>query len=117
MACKAEIGDECEVSTDCSATGDRLCDTTQPGGYCTIRNCEPGSCTDEGVCVRFKPDDPRLSINWCMAKCGDTGDCDRDEYVCRSADQLNAGDAGSANKRRAEVLDTNNDAKFCIVRE
>ena len=39
--CSAEIGDDCSNSTDCSSTGDRLCDTTQPGGYCTLFNCEP----------------------------------------------------------------------------
>src|SRR5690242_18467125 len=45
--CKPKIGDECKTSTDCSVTGDRLCDITQPSGYCTIFNCEePGSCPD-----------------------------------------------------------------------
>ncbi|HMR78024.1 MAG TPA: hypothetical protein PKD61_23100, partial [Polyangiaceae bacterium] len=52
--CKPEIGDECSVSTDCSNAGERLCDTTLPGGYCTIFNCEPGTCPDEAGCVAFK---------------------------------------------------------------
>ena len=67
VACKPEIGDECEISTDCSATGDRLCDTTQPGGYCTIRSCEAQTCPEEALCVEFRPGVARLSTTWCMA--------------------------------------------------
>jgi hypothetical protein len=53
-ACKPNIGDDCQISTDCSAAGDRLCDITAPGGYCTIFNCEPGTCPeDESLCVEF----------------------------------------------------------------
>jgi len=119
--CAPKLGDGCETATECSANLDRFCDLAQPGGYCTIANCEPGSCGDEGYCVRFKPDEPRLSSNWCMAKCSDNGDCDRDKYVCRSADQLNATDGGVGDdgqrKRRAEVLDAKKSGKFCVVRE
>lgn len=89
--CKPEIGDECSVSTDCSSTGDRLCDTTQPGGYCTIYNCEPGTCPEEAVCVAFEIsksavcDDPqmssRLQRNFCMRSCGGDDDC-RGGYHC-----------------------------------
>ena len=32
--CKPRIGDDCQISTDCSASGDRLCDISAPGGYC-----------------------------------------------------------------------------------
>lgn len=91
--------------------GDRSCDLSQPGGYCTIADCSPGSCGDEGRCVRFKPDDPRLSRDWCMARCGNSGDCDRDNYVCRSADQLNQG----MESRVAETLDGRKSSKFCVV--
>src|ERR1051325_10082857 len=52
--CKPKIGDDCKISTDCSAAGDRLCDITAPGGYCTMFNCEPGTCPDdESLCVEF----------------------------------------------------------------
>lgn len=90
-SCKPEIGDECSVSTDCSSTGDRLCDTTQPGGYCTIYNCERGTCPEEAICVSFEStksavcDDPqmssRLQRNFCMRSCGGDDDC-RGGYHC-----------------------------------
>src|SRR5258705_13828561 len=51
VGCSPKIGDKCSVSTDCSVQGDRLCDPTQPGGYCTVFNCEPDRCPDESVCV------------------------------------------------------------------
>ncbi|HKO50071.1 MAG TPA: hypothetical protein VJV79_20210, partial [Polyangiaceae bacterium] len=38
LGCTPKIGDDCSVSTNCSTTGDRLCDITQPGGYCTKFN-------------------------------------------------------------------------------
>ena len=53
-ACTPNIGDECSNSLDCSQGGDRLCDITQPNGYCTIYNCEPDTCPEgDGVCVAF----------------------------------------------------------------
>jgi hypothetical protein len=89
--CKPKIGDECSVSTDCSSTGDRLCDTTQVGGYCTIFNCEPGTCPEEAVCVAFNTskslvcDDPqendRLQRTFCMRNCSEGDDC-RGGYDC-----------------------------------
>jgi hypothetical protein len=93
VGCARKIGDSCSVSTDCSVTGDRLCDTTQPGGYCTIFNCEPDKCPDgEGVCVAFTDDacdgdgvpDPhsaRFQRTFCMKGCESDGDC-REGYVC-----------------------------------
>lgn len=98
-SCKPEIGDECSVSTDCSSTGDRLCDTTQPGGYCTIYNCEPGTCPEEAICVAFEIsksdvcEDPQLSSrlqrNFCMRSCEGNDDC-RGGYSCEDMnDPLN----------------------------
>ncbi len=55
VACGDQIGDSCSLSTDCSSTGDRICDTNSPGGYCTIIGCDVGTCPDEAVCVRFFP--------------------------------------------------------------
>lgn len=119
--CPPKLGDECESNFECSANNTRYCDRSQPGGYCTIKDCQPESCGDQGYCVRFKPDEPRLSIDWCMAKCHDNGDCDRSRYVCRSADQLNASEDGGivpGRPRRAEVLDdVSSGSKFCVVRE
>ncbi len=81
-------------------------------------SCEPGGCSSEGVCVRFKPDEPRLSSSWCMLKCSHS--CDRDAYVCRSAAELNAASDTTGEemgKRFAEVLDSNTNQKFCVVKE
>jgi hypothetical protein len=124
-ACGPKFGDGCKTSTDCSVRNDRICDRAQPGGYCTISNCKPGDCGDDGVCVRFRPDEPRLSVTYCMAKCDNTRDCDRDAYVCRSAEQLKqelemsneAGEAADEGENFAEVLDGSGKAKFCIGKE
>jgi len=67
IGCSKEIGDECVVSSDCSSSGDRFCDTSSRGGYCTIQGCDYNTCPDEAVCVRFftgsfsnKPCDPTV---------------------------------------------------------
>src|SRR5688572_10723360 len=114
-ACAPRLGDGCSASNDCSVNGDRYCDRSQPGGYCTIVDCSPGSCGDEGYCVRFNPDEQRLSRDFCMAKCSDNGDCDRDRYVCRGSADLNP-DPGKG-ERVAEVLDSKSKGKFCVVDE
>jgi hypothetical protein len=51
--CGDEIGDSCSNSSDCSADGDRVCDTSSNGGYCTIVGCDFDTCPSESVCVRF----------------------------------------------------------------
>src|SRR5438874_8986090 len=86
--CTPKIGDKCSVSTDCSVQGDRLCDPTQPAGYCTIFNCEPNRCPDEAVCVAFNEpscSSPALSRRFqrtfCMFVCESDGDC-RGNYKC-----------------------------------
>jgi hypothetical protein len=86
--CSPKIGDKCTVSTDCSIQGDRLCDPTQPGGYCTVFNCEPNKCPDEAVCVAFNEpscSSPALSRRFqrtfCMLVCESNDDC-RAGYTC-----------------------------------
>ncbi len=91
--CKPKIGDQCSTAIDCSALGDRLCDVTQPGGYCTLFNCQPDSCPDEAACVVFRSElDPsckdsadgrqgRFSQSFCMRLCTSQKDC-RDGYAC-----------------------------------
>jgi hypothetical protein len=79
--CAPRIGDGCASQTNCSINGDRVCDTTQPGGYCTVFDCSPDTCPDDAVCVRFEPDTPRLSRTVCMRRCGSNGDC-RTNYTC-----------------------------------
>ena len=94
--CRPQIGDECVSSVDCSAQGDRLCDTSQPDGYCTIFSCEPDNCpNDDSVCVGFglelapscdattaaDPRWPRFERTFCMAPCEVDDDC-REGYQC-----------------------------------
>ena len=93
LGCTPKIGDDCTVSTNCSAAGDRLCDTTQPGGYCTIFNCEPGTCPEDSVCINFGASVSELGScsrgqatspyerSFCMASCSSSADC-RGGYVC-----------------------------------
>jgi hypothetical protein len=93
LGCSPEIGDECSTSTDCSQSGDRLCDITQPGGYCTMFNCEPGDCPDEASCVIFGVtpstlpgcEDPfgvtPYQRSFCLKTCESDGDC-RSGYEC-----------------------------------
>lgn len=92
--CQPDIGDSCSVDSECAQTGGRICDTSQPGGYCTISGCDPTSCpADESVCVAFGQvlstvpgcDNPNRTSpyvrTFCMKTCGDSGDC-RDGYEC-----------------------------------
>jgi len=101
LGCKPKIGDDCSVSTNCSSTGDRLCDITQPGGYCTTFNCEPGSCPEDSVCVNFgtklspiagcapsQANSP-YKRSFCMASCGSDSDC-RDGYKCLAPTDFSA---------------------------
>lgn len=81
--CAPRIGDGCYSQTNCSINGDRVCDITQPGGYCTVFDCSPDTCPDDSVCVRFEPDTSRLSRNVCMRRCSGDGDCRTDKgYHC-----------------------------------
>jgi hypothetical protein len=106
-ACAPEIGDECKTSLDCSSQGSRLCDRTQPHGYCTLRGCESGTCPEDSVCVKFRPAQERLATTYCMAKCSDDDDCRSDEgYRCSS--EMEFGEAGF----EAEILG-NSDQQFC----
>src|SRR3954465_24135 len=93
FGCKPKIGDDCRISTDCSTAGDRLCDITQPGGYCTVFNCEPGTCPEDSACVSFgttlsalpqcapSQGNSPYRRSFCMARCGSDADC-RPGYEC-----------------------------------
>jgi len=118
--CKPKIGDDCKISTDCSAAGDRLCDITAPGGYCTVFNCEPGACPeDESLCVQFgaqrspvdacqDPQSPSpYARTFCMATCDSDSDC-RDGYQCEALDV--------DNEWNAILIDTDRGNKACMVK-
>jgi len=103
-ACKPGIGDACTTSTDCSQSGDRLCDISQPNGYCTIFNCEPAGtnaaskCPDDSACIAFAAEPSPLEEcanalgatpyqrTFCLRKCDRNSDC-RDGYVCKDPEE------------------------------
>jgi hypothetical protein len=112
-ACSPEIGDDCATALDCSASGTRLCDMTQRGGYCTLEGCEENTCPDEAVCVQFgrrlegHPVE-RLARTFCMLKCDSNGDCRTDQdYACFSAKDFGAGGGKEA------VILGSSTQKFC----
>jgi hypothetical protein len=53
--CGKEIGDSCQLATDCDPDGSRYCliDTENENGYCTIMGCDYNTCPDEAECVEF----------------------------------------------------------------
>jgi hypothetical protein len=73
-ACSSRIGDPCESNSSCGLG--RICDMSQPGGYCTQVACDRSDCPSESVCVDFG----NLSY-YCMQKCGPFAFC-RDGYEC-----------------------------------
>ncbi len=108
--CQPKIGDDCLGSADCSQQGDRLCDTSQPDGYCTAFNCEPDRCPEEAVCVGFgleldptctpasyDPRWPRFERTFCLLACEENGDC-RDGYVCAAPEERRAASVDSENE-------------------
>jgi hypothetical protein len=92
--CAPRIGDDCTTNTNCTGQTERLCDNSQPGGYCTLFGCNPTSCpADESVCVSFgaaaspvegcsSPDLTAPAAKaFCMKWCNQDSDC-RPEYAC-----------------------------------
>jgi hypothetical protein len=120
FGCTPNIGDSCKLHTDCSATGDRLCEPNLPGGYCTIFNCEPDSCPSEAACVAFgvapsaKPEcaitqQQRLERTYCMARCSRDSSC-RSGYAC-----VDLASSGGAQVWNAAVIDPDRGTKVCTV--
>jgi len=89
FGCKPKVGEDCVTSVDCSLSGDRLCDDTLPGGYCTVFNCEPNGCPEESVCVAFSEGtcstasvSIRFRRTFCMRSCEEESDCRGGSYQC-----------------------------------
>ncbi|HHW97708.1 MAG: hypothetical protein ACOX51_11605 [Myxococcota bacterium] len=74
VSCASQIGDSCSNNSDCGVG--RLCDKSQPGGYCTQRACDRYECPAEAVCVDFGGQE-----RYCMQRCGAFAFC-REDYVC-----------------------------------
>ncbi|MBN2192503.1 MAG: hypothetical protein JW751_06770 [Polyangiaceae bacterium] len=129
LGCRPKIGDDCDTNADCSQVGDTLCDRTQPNGYCTEFNCEPGTCPDEAVCIGFSsvisrtPGDEdrttwacadpqanaRFQRNFCMRSCDSNDDC-RYGYRCRDLE-------AKGNEYGAVLVETSRrkNGKVCVV--
>jgi hypothetical protein len=130
--CARKIGDECTTAADCNPNGTRACDSSQPGGYCTVQGCDQTSCPDEAACIRYfpaqyltKPCDPTMipdgcaadelclpeglcaalsqELRYCAKTCSSGDDC-RGGYECRLA-----GTRGSL----AFTSDLNPNVHFC----
>jgi hypothetical protein len=117
--CSPDIGASCTTSLNCSQMGDRVCDTTMPGGYCTVFSCEADSCPSEAACVAYRqwtsavpacqsPNDDRMIRTFCMLRCSKNSDC-RSGYVCADVNII-------GNPWGASLADTTNrDGRICIV--
>ncbi len=117
--CSADIGASCSTSINCSQMGDRVCDTSMPGGYCTVFSCEPDTCPTEAACIAFRqlpsavlgcqdPNDTRMMRTFCMFRCKKNSDC-RTDYICADVNVAN-------NPWGATLADqANTDGRVCMV--
>lgn len=116
--CTPHIGDHCQLNTDCSIDGTRVCDNSQPNGYCTTFNCTPNSCLDNAVCVMVYANVPgcpyndyqapsRTHTTLCLKSCNHDSDCRTGEgYVCRNPSQA---------PYNAQIVDDNTNQKVCVA--
>jgi hypothetical protein len=116
--CQPEIGDACSNASDCSVQEQRTCDTTYPGGYCTVLGCDADTCPEEAACIAFQsvlsaaPEcaspqvRPRLQRTVCMKKCSRDSEC-RGGYECV--------DMSRRNPWAAAVVDPDVSGKVCAL--
>jgi len=56
VGCGHNVGDSCRVSSDCDPTGGtRICDVSQPGGYCLVEGCDEYSCPSDSASITPGP--------------------------------------------------------------
>jgi len=72
ISCAPAIGDTCEGDANCNLQDRSFCDLSIPDGYCTLDNCNPGSCPDDAVCVAFDE-----TTTFCLEACASDDDCRR----------------------------------------
>ena len=68
-SCGKKIGNSCQTAADCDPNGTRICDLSQPGGYCTIQGCDETTCPSEAACIRYFP--VQYLTNPCNPYCED----------------------------------------------
>jgi hypothetical protein len=116
--CTPQIGDHCNLNTDCSLQGTLVCDNAQTNGYCTSFNCAPDTCQNSAVCVMLYPSVPgcpydgyqspsRTQRTLCLKPCGQNSDC-------RTGEGYECADPRSA-PWDALILDDNQNQKVCMV--
>lgn len=86
--CGKQIGDNCQTASDCNPNGGRICDLSQPGGYCTVLGCDETTCPSEATCIRYFPS--AFLTKPCNPYCEDR------QGLTSSADAGTTDDAGSA---------------------
>lgn len=118
LGCQRRIGDRCNTNQECSGETQRLCDISQPDGYCTVLNCSPTSCpSGESVCVTFGSAVSPLpgcqngskvspyARSLCMKFCATDSDC-RAGYKCT--------DVSGADPWSADIVSQTSHTKICI---
>src|SRR5512133_2132265 len=119
VACQPKIGDDCTRGTDCSTSGTRTCDTTMPGGYCTVANCEADTCPEEAACIAFTISpatteecidigETRALRTFCMKRCSSQDDC-RGGYQCIDLNSPHEGWGSQRVDRRSQ------DGRVCAL--
>jgi hypothetical protein len=98
--CGKKIGDACSTNIDCQQDGTRICDLSQPGGYCTEDGCDENSCPSESICVRF------FDQKFATTSCGPDQPCPAATEIC-----LVRGPAGSPAEMACMPLSS--ERRFC----
>jgi hypothetical protein len=133
LGCQPKIGDACAVSTDCSIRGDRICDISQPSGYCTVLGClghpvnnfeSPGACPHGSACIATEPAVPgcgyddrrspaRSTRTLCLAICYSDGDC-RPGYRCATVSDTMTDPGDPTPRFKGRALDDGPIPKVCV---
>jgi len=98
--CSKKIGDGCSTNIDCAQDGTRICDLSQPGGYCTEDGCTNDSCPSESICVRFF--DQKYATTSCSP-----------ELPCPTADQVCVEQGAAASPPNQFCVPAASERRFC----
>lgn len=115
-ACARTIGDDCTTNVQCSALGDRFCDLSSPGGYCTVEGCDSTSCPDSSACVRFfslKKGNATCDAGRIVRTDCSGGDCCKpgDPGCCKLGERCLCNEAGC---QKGYCASENTERRFCM---